>query len=58
MSMEELLGKIMSRKMCVGLFGVIALWKAEAPTWQIMAVTTIAIIAQAFLDYTKNKTQK
>ena len=53
MSIEELLGKLMSRKMAVGLFGIVALWKAGAPTWQIMAVTVIAMLVQGSLDLGK-----
>jgi len=53
MSIEELLGKLMSRKMAVGLFGIVALWRAGAPTWQIMAVTLIAVLVQGSLDLAK-----
>jgi len=51
MTLEQLINENVSKKYGIAIIGALTLWKAGAPSWQIMVVIITAIVSQAILDY-------
>lgn len=49
----EFINENVSKKMGIAIAGAIMLYKAGAPTWQIMTVICTAVVIQGALDYAK-----